>query len=92
MLIPIVPPGQLNLSSMFHILIFAAAAALLGGLDSIKGAVVGGMILGVGLSLINGYVGFIHGSFSLTTALILIVIVLTIRPTGLFGTRRLERV
>lgn len=92
MLIPIVPPGQLNLASMFHILIFAAAAALLGGLDSIKGAVVGGMVLGIGLSLINGYVGFIHGSFSLTTALILIVIVLTVRPTGLFGTRRLERV
>ncbi len=91
-LIPVVPPGQLNLSSMFHILIFATAAALLGGLDSVKGAVVGGLVLGVGLSMINGYVSFIDGSFSLTTALILIVIVLTVRPTGLFGTRRLERV
>ena len=91
-LIPVVPPGQLNLAGMFHILIFAAAAALLGGLDSIKGAVVGGLVLGVGLAMINGYVTFIDGSFSLTTALILIVIVLTVRPTGLFGTRRLERV
>ncbi len=91
-LIPVVPPGQLNLSSMFDILIFAAAAALLGGLDSIKGAVVGGLVMGVGLSMINGYVTFIEGGFSLTTALILIVIVLTVRPTGLFGTRRLERV
>ncbi len=91
-LVPMVPPGQLNLASMFHILIFAAAAALLGGLDSIKGAVVGGLVLGVGLALINGYATFIHGSFSLTIALVLIVIVLTVRPAGLFGTRRLERV
>lgn len=91
-LIPVVPPGTLNLASMFHILIFAAAAALLGGLDSIKGAVVGGLVLGVGLSMISGYVTFIEGGFSLTMALILIVIVLTVRPTGLFGTRRLERV
>lgn len=92
MLIPVVPPGQLNLASMFDILIFAAAAALLGGLDSIKGAVVGGLVMGIGLSMINGYVTFIEGGFSLTTALILIVIVLTVRPTGLFGTQRLERV
>ena len=53
---------------------------------------VGGLVLGVGLSLINGYVTFIHGSFSLTAALVLIVIVLTVRPAGLYGTRRLERV
>ncbi|EFQ84842.1 branched-chain amino acid ABC transporter, permease protein [Aeromicrobium marinum DSM 15272] len=92
MLVPTIPPGQLNLASMFHILIFAAAAALLGGLDSIKGAVVGGLILGVGLALINGYVSFIGGTLSLTFALIVIVLVLTVRPTGLFGTRRLERV
>lgn len=92
MLVPTIPPGQLNLSSMFHILIFASAAALLGGLDSIKGAVVGGLIMGIGLAMINGYATFIGGSFSLTFALILIVAVLTVRPTGLFGTRRLERV
>lgn len=92
MLVPTIPPGQLNLSSMFHVLIFAAAAALLGGLDSIKGAVVGGLIMGIGLAMINGYATFIGGSFSLTFALILIVAVLTVKPTGLFGTRRLERV
>ncbi len=92
MLVPTIPPGQLNLASMFHVLIFASAAALLGGLDSIKGAVVGGLIMGVGLAMINGYVSFINGSFSLTFALILIVGVLTIKPTGLYGTRRLERV
>ena len=77
---------------MFHVLIFATAAALLGGLDSIKGAVVGGLGLGVGLAMINGYATFLGGSISLTVALVVIVVVLLVRPTGLFGTRRLERV
>ncbi|MFC5677123.1 branched-chain amino acid ABC transporter permease [Aeromicrobium endophyticum] len=92
MLVPTIPPGQLNLASMFQVLIFASAAALLGGLDSVKGAVVGGMVMGIGLAMINGYATFIGGSFSLTFALILIVVVLVVRPTGLYGTRRLERV
>ena len=48
--------------------------------------------MGIGLAMINGYATFIGGSFSLTFALILIVVVLVVRPTGLFGTRRLERV
>jgi branched-chain amino acid transport system permease protein len=92
LLIPLVPPGQLGLHGMFNVLIFATAAALLGGLDSIKGAVVGGLGLGVGLSLVNGYVGVLGGSMSLTVALVVIVVVLLVRPTGLFGARRLERV
>lgn len=91
-LIPILPPGQLGLIGMFHVLIFATVAALLGGLDSIKGAVVGGLVLGVGLSMINGYATFVGGSISLTVALVIIVVVLTLKPTGLFGSRRLERV
>lgn len=92
MLVPTIPPGQLNLGTMFHVLIFAAAAAILGGLDSVKGAVIGGLVVGIGLSMINGYVSFIGGGFSLTFALILILLVLVVRPTGLFGTRRVERV
>lgn len=92
MLVPLVPPGQLGLSSMFHILIFATAGALLGGLDSVKGAVIGGLGMGVGLSLINGYATFLGGSLSLTAALLVIVIVLLVKPTGIFGAKRLERV
>jgi branched-chain amino acid transport system permease protein len=92
LLIPLVPPGQLGLFGMFNVLIFATAAALLGGLDSIKGAVVGGLTLGIGLALVNGYATFLGGSLSLTTALVVIVVVLLVRPTGLFGARRLERV
>lgn len=91
-LIPVLPPGQLGLPGMFQMLIFGTVAALLGGLDSVKGAVVGGLALGVGLSMINGYGSFFGGSISLTVALVVIVAVLGLKPNGLFGTRRLERV
>ena len=92
LLIPILPPNELDLSSFFSILIFASAAALFGGLDSVKGAVVGGLGLGVAISMINGYATFLGGSMQLTLALVIIVLVLVARPTGLFGARRVERV
>lgn len=92
LIVPILPPNQLNLSAFFPILIFAAAAALLGGLDSITGAVVGGIVFGVAEAMINGYATFIGGSLQLTVALAIIVVILTIRPTGLFGGKRVERV
>jgi branched-chain amino acid transport system permease protein len=92
LLVPVLPPNQLNLSGFFPILIFASAAALLGGLDSIKGAVVGGLVFGVAVSMINGYATFLHGSMQLTVALTIIVAVLVVRPAGLFGSRQVERV
>jgi branched-chain amino acid transport system permease protein len=92
LLVPVLPPNQLNLSGFFPILIFASAAALLGGLDSIKGAVVGGLTFGVAESMINGYATFLHGSMQLTVAFTIIVAVLVVRPAGLFGSRRVERV
>jgi branched-chain amino acid transport system permease protein len=90
--VPALPPNQLNLSSFFPILIFAAAAALLGGLDSVRGAVVGGLAVGIGLSMINGYATFLGGALQLTLAFVIIVLVLVVRPTGIFGARRIERV
>jgi branched-chain amino acid transport system permease protein len=92
LLVPVLPPNQLNLSGFFPILIFASAAALLGGLDSIKGAVVGGLAFGVAEAMLNGYATFLHGSMQLTVAFTIIVAVLVVRPAGLFGSRRVERV
>lgn len=92
LLVPVLPPNELDLSSFFSILIFASASALFGGLDSVLGAVVGGLALGVGESMINGYATFLGGSLQLTLALLIIVIVLIFKPTGVFGTRRVERV
>jgi branched-chain amino acid transport system permease protein len=92
LIVPILPPNQLNLSAFFPILIFAAAAALLGGLDSITGAVVGGLTFGVAESMLNGYATFLGGSLQLTVAFAIIVLVLVAKPTGLFGHERVERV
>jgi branched-chain amino acid transport system permease protein len=92
LLVPVLPPNQLNLSGFFPILIFSSAAALLGGLDSIVGAVIGGIVFGVAESMLNGYATFLGGSLQLTVAFAIIVVVLVVKPTGLFGSRRVERV
>jgi branched-chain amino acid transport system permease protein len=79
----------LSLSLMFNVLLFAFAAAVLGGLDSPIGAIVGGLAIGIIKNLAGTY---IDPSVDVTVAFILIVIVLMIRPTGIFGHRVLKRV
>ena len=66
-------------------LIYAFAAAVLGGIDSPVGAVAGGLILGVGLNLIGAYVDFVGADLRLPVALLIILVVLLVRPAGLFG-------
>lgn len=78
-------------SSMQQILVFAFAAAALGGFDSVFGAVVGGMIVGVADALTIGYVHTLRG-IDLLVPFGLILLVLLFRPSGLFGTTRVERV
>jgi branched-chain amino acid transport system permease protein len=79
------PSFLLTPSLMQAILIFAFAAAVLGGIDSPFGAVVGGLLLGVGLNLIETYVDFIGADLKLPVALMIILIVLLVRPAGIFG-------
>jgi branched-chain amino acid transport system permease protein len=66
-------------------LIYAFAAAVLGGIDSPFGAVTGGILLGVGLNLIGEYIDFVGADLRLPVALLVILIVLLVRPAGLFG-------
>jgi branched-chain amino acid transport system permease protein len=65
------------------------AAATLGGLNSLPGAIVGGMILGVAESFVGGYVSV---AFKNTLAFFIIIAVLLIRPEGLLGKEFVERV
>lgn len=85
-------PQQLSLQTMFHVLIFASAAALLGGLDSTTGAVVGGLFIGLLQAILIGYVPAVGGELQQTAALAIIVMILLVRPTGLFGQKVTERV
>jgi branched-chain amino acid transport system permease protein len=86
------PVRQLEPTVMLRVLIFAAAAAALGGLDSLWGAVVGGLVIGLVQSLVVQYVSFIPNEMSLATAVVVLMLVLVFRPSGLFGTARVERV
>ena len=76
-------------NSFDPILIIGFVAAVLGGLDSPPGAVVGGLLLGVVLSYVSGYEG---SALVPLAALAILVIVLMIRPTGLFAATKERRV
>jgi branched-chain amino acid transport system permease protein len=86
------PIRQLEPSVMARVLIFSASAAALGGLDSLWGAIIGGMIIGMVQSLIVQYVGFIPNELSLAAAVVVLMLVLLFKPSGLFGTPPVERV
>ena len=81
----IAPVVFLDPNMMQTILLYAFAAAVLGGLDSPIGAVVGGILLGVTITLLGRYVGFIGSTLKLPAALALIFVLLLVRPGGLFG-------
>jgi branched-chain amino acid transport system permease protein len=68
---------------MAGVLLYAMAAALVGGIDSPFGAVIGGFLVGVMENLVGAY--WIGTELKLTVALGLIVIVLIVRPSGLLG-------
>lgn len=86
------PLRGLDPNVMLRVFIFAAAAAVLGGLTSLWGSLAGGLILGLSESLITGYVSFIPSEFGLLVALVVLVAVLAWRPTGLFGAKATVRV
>lgn len=77
---------------MSTILIFAFAAATLGGFDSPVGAVVGGFVVGEVSALGGRYIDFIGTDLQILLAFGLIVVVLLVRPTGLFGRPEVVRV
>lgn len=88
----IAPKLFLDPNLMFGVLIYAIAAAAVGGLDSPVGAVVGGLSIGVIENLAGSYIGFVGTDLKILVPLVLIVAVLLLRPEGLFGSRQVMRV
>jgi branched-chain amino acid transport system permease protein len=85
--------GNVDASMMFTIFFAATAAATLGGYDSLLGAVFGGLVLGVFESMVAGYQSDLIGQeLKGVVSLLVILGVLLIRPAGLFGSQRVERV
>jgi branched-chain amino acid transport system permease protein len=79
----VAPLVFLDPNMMAGVLLYAFAAALLGGIDSPGGAVLGGFLVGVLENVLGAYL--IGTELKLTIALALIVGVLVVRPAGLFG-------
>jgi len=86
------PSLFLDPNMMQAVLLYAFAAAVLGGLDSPVGAVVAGLAIGVALNLLGTYWDFVGGQLRLPAALALILGVLLLRPQGLFGRAAARRV
>jgi branched-chain amino acid transport system permease protein len=86
------PVVFLDPNMMAAILLYAFASAVLGGIDSPIGAVVGGLLLGVTLNLIGAYVDFVGADLKLPAALVVILVVLLVKPSGLFGRREVAKV
>lgn len=83
--------GSVNPGLMAVVLVYASAAAALGGFDSPVGAVVGGMVVAIAEALTTGYVKALS-TIELVVPFGLILLVLLLRPTGLFGRKVVERV
>ena len=86
----VAPVVYLEPNMMSGVLLYAFAAALVGGIDSPFGAVVGGFTVGVLENLLGAYV--IGTELKLTVALVLIIGVLLFKPTGMFGKVFVSRV
>jgi len=88
--IMVAPVLFLDPNMMGGVLLYAFAGALLGGITSPVGAVVGGLTVGVTENLVGTYL--IASQLKLTVALALIILVLVFKPNGLFGTAIVRRV
>lgn len=81
----VAPIVFLDPNMMQGVVVYAFAAAVLGGIDSPVGAVVGGLVLGVALNMLGTYVPGIGNDLRLPLAFAIVVAVLVVRPSGFFG-------
>ncbi len=87
----VAPITVLDPNLMQSVLLYAFVAAVLGGIDSPVGAVVGGLVVGVLLALVGTYVPHVE-DLRLAFGFLVIVVVLIVKPGGLFGHQHVERV
>jgi branched-chain amino acid transport system permease protein len=88
----VAPIVFLDPTMMQAVLIYSFAAAVLGGIDSPVGAVVGGLALGVTINLLSTYVDIVTPELELPVAFAVLIGVLLLRPAGLFGRVVVRRV
>jgi branched-chain amino acid transport system permease protein len=79
------PTSLLSPNSLDILLVFGFAAAVIGGLESMVGAVVGGLILGLGVTFIANYFG---STLVFLSAFVFLIIILLVKPAGLISGKR----
>lgn len=82
------PTSYLSPNSLDILLVFGFAAAVIGGLESMVGAVVGGLVLGLGVTFVSNYVST---SLTFPTAFVFLIIILLVRPSGIVSGKRSRR-
>jgi branched-chain amino acid transport system permease protein len=90
--IMVAPILLLEPNMMQSIIIYAFAAAVLGGIESPLGAVIGGILVGLTVNLAGAYLPGVGGDLQLAVGLAIIIAVLLLRPNGLFGRAATRRV
>jgi branched-chain amino acid transport system permease protein len=88
----IAPVVFLEPNMMLSILLYGFAGAVVGGLTSPLGAVIGGFAVGVVENVAGTFIPYVGSELKLTIALALIIAVLVVKPSGLLGRTVVERV
>jgi branched-chain amino acid transport system permease protein len=88
----IAPVVFLEPNMMLTILLYGFAGAVLGGLTSPAGAVLGGILVGITENMAGAYIPVVGGELKLPIALVLIIAVLVVKPSGLLGRATVQRV
>lgn len=88
----VAPRLTLDPNMMGIVIIYAFAAAVVGGLSSYRGAVVGGAVVGISQALSMAYLPWLGADLQIIVPLLLIVAVLIVKPEGLFGSTVVARV
>jgi branched-chain amino acid transport system permease protein len=85
--------GEVVFNMGTHVGIIAFAAAVLGGIGNIRGAALGGMLLGIIMQLATGYLprAGIEAVYGPAAAFLVLITVILVRPTGLLGSSSVER-
>jgi branched-chain amino acid transport system permease protein len=87
----VAPSVPLQPNMMDTILVYALAAAVLGGLDSPLGAVVAAWLIGIVETVAGANIDLIGSDLRIAVPLVLLALILLVRPQGLFGRRDVER-
>jgi branched-chain amino acid transport system permease protein len=83
----VTPTTILSPNSLDLLLVFGFVAAVIGGLESLPGAVIGGLVLGLGVSFVLNYVGT---SLVFPSIFVVLIISLIVRPNGILGAKKVR--